>query len=87
MIGDGCTRASTPFFTCNEPEIVELVAGILPDDLRVSRVNNTISYKIYSRLWKKNRLKDSLVRSGVWGKLSKDKHIPDWVFKLPRENE
>lgn len=85
MIGDGCTRANTPFFTCNEPEIVELVKGVLPDHLRIQRVNNTISYKLYTTNGHCNKLTNLLRDSGLWGKLSKDKHIPEWVYRLPRE--
>lgn len=87
MIGDGCTRGKTPTFTCNEPEIVDLVVGILPDDLRVKRIKGTISYKI-SALRSgggSNRLTLNLRRDDLWNVLSKDKHLPDWVFRLTRD--
>lgn len=84
MIGDGCMRGSTPCFTCNEPEIVAMVEAILPEWLRVSRVRNTISYKLYSTEHR-NRLTASLRHDGLWGLKSKEKFIPAWVFRLPRE--
>lgn len=85
MIGDGCTRGNTPFFTCNEPEIVKMVEAALPPDLRLSPVNNTISYRLYSTEKNKNRLTASLRADGLWGKTSHHKFIPNWVFQLPRE--
>jgi phage terminase large subunit-like protein len=83
MIGDGCTRGRTPFFSCNEPPIVDMVRAVLPPDLTVVPIANTISYKISSSLHKENRLKDSLVADGLWGKKALRKFIPAWVFRLP----
>lgn len=85
MIGDGCSRGKTPFFTCNEPEIVDAVRATLPDDLFVVPVANTISYKVSSSLHKRNRLKESLMQDGLWGLTAHHKFIPGWVFRLPRD--
>ncbi len=87
MIGDGCTRAKTPFFTCNEPEIVDEVRRALPLGYRVVPVANTISYKIAGDDHKFNVLKHSLEADGLWGKKAKDKFIPGWVFRLGREQK
>ncbi len=87
MIGDGCMRAKTPFFACNEPSIVEEVKACLPDDLYVVPVTNTISYKISSTGHKCNRLKNSLVEDGLWGLKATQKFIPQWVFRLPIEQK
>lgn len=85
MIGDGCLRAKTPFFTCNEPPIVAATQECLPDDLYIVPVNGTIHYKISSTLHKNNRLKTSLERDGIWNLKSPKKFIPPWAFRLPRE--
>lgn len=85
MIGDGCSRGKTPFFTCNEPETVNAVRATLPDDLVVVPVNGTISYKVSSRVANHNRLKESLDADGLWGLRSVDKFIPAWVFRLHRD--
>lgn len=87
MIGDGCTRGKTPFFTCNEPDFVREVEASLPPLLHLVPVNGTISYKISSSEHKRNCLKDSLVSDGLWGKTAHHKFIPDWVFKLPPEQK
>lgn len=84
MIGDGCTRGRTPFFTCNEPPIVEMVRALLPPDLHVVPMRGTISYKISSSLHKHNRLQASLRHDGLWALKSREKFIPPWVFRLPR---
>jgi len=82
MIGDGCTRGKTPFFTCNDPEQVDELRKCLPDDLTIERMRNTITYKISSNTPNHNKLTKSLRRDGLWNKLSKHKYIPDWVFGL-----
>lgn len=84
MIGDGCTRGRTPFFTCNEPPIVDAVRQILPEGLRVVPVRQTISYKVSSVQPNHNALTESLHADGLWGVKSRDKFIPPWVFQLPR---
>jgi len=83
MIGDGCMRAGSPFFTCNEPPIVEALSAILPVDLSINRVGDTITYRVASSLHKRNRLTESLRADGLWGLKSLDKFIPAWVFTLP----
>ena len=87
MIGDGCTRGKTPFFTCNDPEQVEALRKYLPDNLIIKRVRNTISYKISGNTPNYNRLTKNLRKDGLWNKLSKHKFIPNWIFGLSVEQK
>ncbi len=86
MIGDGCLRTKrTPMLTCAEPEILRLAEDLLPEDMYIGqRGKTTIDWNIYSRLHKFNRLKESLTKDGLWGLKSRDKFIPQWVFRLNR---
>ena len=87
MIGDGCSRGKTPFFTCNEPAIVDEVRAALPAGYRVVPINNTISFKISGSEHKFNILKHSLEADGLWGRKAKGKFIPGWVFRLGIEQK
>jgi phage terminase large subunit-like protein len=92
MIGDGCTRGKTPFFTCAEPNIVEWTKDCLPPDMYIVPIKSKkrgkpISFKISSKNHKFNRLKESLENDRLWGVLSKQKHIPKWVFQLPLDQK
>lgn len=86
MIGDGCTRNSSPRFTCAEPEIVEILSEVLPEHLKIVPIGGTIDYRISTTDKRQgNALKNSLERDGLWDCLSIDKHIPEWVFRLSYE--
>ena len=87
MIGDGCTRGKTPFFTCNDPEQVDALREYLPDDIIIKQIRNTISYKISSITPNHNRLTKSLRQDGLWNKLAPYKFIPKWVFELPLQQK
>ena len=85
LIGDGCFRGKTPTFTCANDHVMQRVLAELPDDLVVKHISR-YDYKISSVLPNRNRLTDLLRSSGLWGKKSDSKRIPDWAYRLVRED-
>lgn len=85
MIGDGCLRARTPFFTSVNKKVLEHLPPLPPTCHIQQRPGNDKDYFISTCKNKGNPLKAVLIEDGLWNKKSEDKFVPSWVFKQPEE--
>lgn len=85
MIGDGCLRAKTPFFTSVNKKVLGNLPPLPPTCHIQQRPSNDDTYFISTSKNKGNPLKAALVEDGLWNKKSGDKFVPSWVFRQPKE--
>ncbi len=89
LIGDGHIGEKEVRWTCYSSALVAWVEGMLPDNLKIHPVSkHPGEYAITQRVSRNNSPVISLLReSGLLGKKSADKFIPDLIFKLSKRQK
>lgn len=85
MIGDGSTSSGNFNFTKFPGPVFDEFCTLLSsigDGYRIQNKKGTVAKTVSVR---KGSLTDSITSSGLKGKRSGEKFIPDWVFNLPRK--
>lgn len=83
LLGDGNFTCVTPRFSTADVAVLDRVAGLLPDGLRISQCGK-YDYRVSGAKGKKNWLKVALDGMGLWGKYSHEKRIPDDYLRASR---
>lgn len=85
MLAEGCTRNAAAF-TTSDPAIVDLMresAAALGTTLTTFKAK--YQYGFAGLEWHKNPAMDLLKVHGLFGKLAKEKTLPDAIFRLPAD--
>ncbi len=85
LIGDGGLTNTSPRMSTGSTEVlaeVRACAGALGAQVKhLGRYD----YSLVTERGRPNPVIDLCRRTGIWGKLAKDKRVPDAVFRLPRD--
>ncbi len=76
LIGDGCFRSHVGFSTA-DLEIIESIEKLTDDDISISQRSQYDYALVKESTDKKNKIKQFLIKLGLWNKLSYEKFIPD----------
>jgi phosphate starvation-inducible protein PhoH len=76
LIGDGCFRSHVGFSTA-DLEIIESIENLIEDDISISQRSQYDYALIKETTTHKNKIKQFLIKLGIWNKLSYEKFIPE----------
>lgn len=85
MLGDGCTRNSTPRFTNADMAVLTDLASCLPPGLKLKhsrKYDYSITAGIRGNNQQSNFVRELCIDWGIWDTLAKHKRIPEFVFTL-----
>lgn len=90
LLGDGGLTGHSPMFTTADPELIDSISGMLPEDMHVVpslSKDRCPSYRLVSRQGKpRNPLKQILEDIGAWGKTARFKSVPEQFLFSTVEN-
>jgi phosphate starvation-inducible protein PhoH len=76
LIGDGCFRSHVGFSTA-DLEIIESIENLIEDDISISQRSQYDYALVKETTTHKNKIKQFLIKLGLWNKLSYEKFIPE----------
>lgn len=76
LLGDGCLRSNVGFST-SDTEIIESISNLLDEDINISKRSEYDYAIVKEKNSYKNKIKQYLIKIGIFGKLSYDKFIPN----------